>query len=403
MKKITLLALCAFWFPVQAQNNCNSALTAVAGINQAGMITGTQLPTPDCSGDDPFINAATWYKFTATQTGFVTISSHLPQSQAVDTRLHVFSGVCGELTCVGFNDDVSINMPGSQVTFPAIAGTTYYFVWDDYWTDEAFAFTIAQNIVNCPSELPYVEDFSDSGIFEACYARVDGDGSGLSFALGDGPDLTGDGIEDNVVLNILNPGGAKNDWLFSPEFLFEQGATYEIIAFFNVFDTDGEDIRFVIADQPSSGASFMQEIGSFPQTVEVGETEQELYDQAYAPVMQFVAPATGNYRFGMNVTTPAPNGFAVLFGYSITQIMNTDSWSTAAVKLFPNPTSGMLNLSASQNIDEVSVYNLLGQQIFTKATSSETVAIDVSALSAGTYLVRVRSGQLWSNAKFVKQ
>src|SRR5690606_12852845 len=196
---------------------------------------------------------------------------------------------------------------------------------------------------------------------------------------------------------------SKNDWLFSPEFLFEQGATYEIIPFFNVFDTDGEDIRFVIADQPSSGALFMQEIGSFLQTVSVGETEQELYDQAYAPVMEFVAPATGNYRFGMNVTTPAPNGFAVLFGYSITQIMNTESWNTAVVRLFPNPTSGTLNLSASQSLDEVSVYNLLGQKVHAQTASAQTVAVDVSALSAGTYIVRARSGQNWTNAKFVKQ
>src|SRR5690606_13716205 len=127
MKKITLLALCAFWFPVQAQNNCNSALTAVAGINQVGMITGTQLPNPDCSDDDPFINAANWYRFTATQSGFITISSNVYQTRYVHRQHNVLSGDYGTLTYICFNLDASINLPGSQVTFPAIAVTTYYF------------------------------------------------------------------------------------------------------------------------------------------------------------------------------------------------------------------------------------------------------------------------------------
>lgn len=403
MKKITLLAFCAFWFPIQAQNNCATALTATVGVNETGTISGTQLPNPDCSNNDPFFMAANWYKFTASQSGFITISSVLPENNGTDTRLHVFSGACGALVCLGFNDDFTLMEPGSKVTFPAIAGQTYYFAWDDYWTDESFFFTLTESTVNCPDTLPYVEDFSDGVVFEACYAPVDGDGSGLSFVLATGPDFTGDGIEDNFVVNILNPSGAKDDWLFSPEFTFEAGSTYEIIPYFNVLNSTGEDISFVVADEASGSSSFLEVLGSFAQAQPVGETNQELYDNAYAPVYAFTPPQTGTYRFGMHVHTPMGNGFTVLFGYSITQIMNTGSWESSVVRLYPNPTSGQITITSQHTIDEVEVFNLLGQKVLLKSLSAQSSMLDVSALSSGTYILRARSGQGWSQSKFIKQ
>lgn len=60
----------------------------------------------------------------------VTTCSNVPVL-AVNTKLFVYSGTCGNFTCVGNNDDVSTggcstNPLASTVTFPTVLGTTYY-------------------------------------------------------------------------------------------------------------------------------------------------------------------------------------------------------------------------------------------------------------------------------------
>jgi hypothetical protein len=69
----------------------------------------------------------------------------------------------------------------------------------------------------------------------------------------------------------------------------------------------------------------------------------------------------------------------------------------------PNPTSSILNISSSEIINEVSVMNLLGQQIMTKKTNSTDVQIDLSSLAAATYFVRVVSDEKEKTVKVIKK
>ncbi|WP_034259753.1 T9SS type A sorting domain-containing protein, partial [Aequorivita capsosiphonis] len=56
---------------------------------------------------------------------------------------------------------------------------------------------------------------------------------------------------------------------------------------------------------------------------------------------------------------------------------------------YPNPTSGSLSLSSVNTIDSVSIFNLLGQKVMDvniEATASE---VNLSGLTAGTYIMHV--------------
>lgn len=150
MKKTTLLLLLMLPMLNIAQSTCATALSVTTGTYTNTGITGTQLPTPDCSDEEDAPFAADWYSYTATSAQPVTISASLPENLAefVDTRLHVYSGTCGALSCVGFSDDLDLENDNytSEVTFTPVAGATYYFAWDDYWYffDTTFTFTVSQ-------------------------------------------------------------------------------------------------------------------------------------------------------------------------------------------------------------------------------------------------------------------
>ncbi len=56
---------------------------------------------------------------------------------------------------------------------------------------------------------------------------------------------------------------------------------------------------------------------------------------------------------------------------------------------YPNPTNGVLNLTSADNIEKVTLYNVLGQMVITERVNATSSQVDVSKLSTGTYLMKV--------------
>ena len=83
--------------------------------------------------------------------------------------------------------------------------------------------------------------------------------------------------------------------------------------------------------------------------------------------------------------------------------LSNEDFALNGLKVFPNPVNNKLNFSLEKEITTVSVYNLLGQEILSKSLSNNETSIDVSNLSAGTYLVRVTSDNEIKTLKIIKE
>ncbi|MFA7688371.1 MAG: T9SS type A sorting domain-containing protein, partial [Moheibacter sp.] len=59
------------------------------------------------------------------------------------------------------------------------------------------------------------------------------------------------------------------------------------------------------------------------------------------------------------------------------------------ITLYPNPTTGIINLQTQQKVNSVSVYNLMGQKVSFHPLNKENTSIDISNLSSGIYFVEV--------------
>lgn len=70
---------------------------------------------------------------------------------------------------------------------------------------------------------------------------------------------------------------------------------------------------------------------------------------------------------------------------------------------YPNPVEGTLNLSYINDLSSVEIYDLLGQCVVNKVLSQNAAQVDMSALSAGSYLVKVTSGNASKTIKVMKQ
>lgn len=82
----------------------------------------------------------------------------------------------------------------------------------------------------------------------------------------------------------------------------------------------------------------------------------------------------------------------------------TDLQDAAGIDVFPNPTSGRLNLSELDRLSEVIVHNVYGQRLLSFDARNVSGGIDVSSLPAGTYYVDMidRNGIKIQVSKFVK-
>jgi len=83
--------------------------------------------------------------------------------------------------------------------------------------------------------------------------------------------------------------------------------------------------------------------------------------------------------------------------------LSAPSFDNAAFKAYPNPVKDVLKLSYSQDMASVSVFNLLGQQVINKELNASEANVDMSNLSAGTYLVKVTVDNQVKTIKVVKQ
>ncbi|WP_298153318.1 T9SS type A sorting domain-containing protein [Flavobacterium sp.] len=83
--------------------------------------------------------------------------------------------------------------------------------------------------------------------------------------------------------------------------------------------------------------------------------------------------------------------------------LGIDNAAFGSFAAFPNPVKNILKLSNNQEISNVAVLNMLGQQIMVKSINANIGEVDMSNLASGTYFVKVTAENQFKTIKVVKQ
>ncbi len=83
--------------------------------------------------------------------------------------------------------------------------------------------------------------------------------------------------------------------------------------------------------------------------------------------------------------------------------LSNEAFNTSNFSYYPNPVKNILNLSYTQNISSVAVFNLLGQQVVSKLVNANQSQIDMSELPTGAYLVKVTADNQIKTIKVIKE
>jgi len=84
-------------------------------------------------------------------------------------------------------------------------------------------------------------------------------------------------------------------------------------------------------------------------------------------------------------------------------VLNNAQFELKGVTYGPNPVKTNLSIKSNEILDEVSVYNLLGQFINKVKVSNSEVQVNLSSLKSGNYFVKVSSGSSSSTFKIIKE
>lgn len=153
----------------------------------------------------------------------------------------------------------------------------------------------------------------------------------------------------------------------------------------NSLDDDGE--VYVIAEvlNNSTGTDGQQVVGniSVPTDALLGTTRMRVKKTYEGP---FIDPC--NFQAGWGQT----EDYTIEVGGEVGVSENNE---LLEFSYYPNPSSDIVYLQSARRIESVSLYNLFGQEVFSTQVTTEMSSIDVSNLSAGTYILKIiTNGQM---------
>ena len=84
------------------------------------------------------------------------------------------------------------------------------------------------------------------------------------------------------------------------------------------------------------------------------------------------------------------------------QTLGVEDVEILGFTFYPNPTTDILHISAQENIDQICIYNMLGQEVKNSNPVATNFTIDVSNLPAGTYFLKAQIGNHIGTFKIIK-
>jgi hypothetical protein len=72
------------------------------------------------------------------------------------------------------------------------------------------------------------------------------------------------------------------------------------------------------------------------------------------------------------------------------------------LKIYPNPTKDIISLDSEENINEIKVFNLSGQELMVLESQKSHFDIDLSDLASGLYFIKISTDKGSGSYKIMK-
>jgi hypothetical protein len=202
-------------------------------------------------------------------------------------------------------------------------------------------------------------------------------------------DIFATGQAGEVVGSCFNAGVNGSVW-----FTFVAPASGEVTVSTDIVGGTHTDTEVAVYAAPSDCANAAT-LGA-----ELGCTQDNL-DNFLSTVELTGLTAGATYYIQVDRWGTADPGY---FGISVTDAtLSIDNETQNQFTYYPNPVKNTLQLNAQSNIQNVSIFNMLGQEVLRTAPNNIDSTLDMSALQTGAYFVKVTINDRTETVRVIKQ
>ena len=155
---------------------------------------------------------------------------------------------------------------------------------------------------------------------------------------------------------------------------------------------DGPDATATTVDPPGGGTVWCWDLNDTPAVGTGDLLGQTIVSTDATGCLTFVFTSDGSVQ---------REGWEAIVNCATLSTISFDNGR--AFTFFPNPVDNKLTLVAGKQIENVTIYNILGAQVATLSPNSLTKDVDTSKLTAGTYFVQVTVEGITDTIKIIKQ
>jgi hypothetical protein len=83
--------------------------------------------------------------------------------------------------------------------------------------------------------------------------------------------------------------------------------------------------------------------------------------------------------------------------------LKTPGFEISNLRYYPNPVQDLLTVDYSENIENVQMFNMLGQMVYNRNTNASKVTIEMTNMAAGNYILQVTVNGITKNVKVIKK
>ena len=278
----------------------------------------------------------------------------------------------------------------------------------DYATTGAavdVAFCLEEYTPPAPIVPTYSEDFTTyppNRWTEASGAFMMPSGTSSGFTSDDFGNDTGHANGKSARVNIFGTG--TDEYMISPDFNLS-GATYYLnfdIAYTGFSNSNpasfGADdyVSLLVTQDNGTTWTELTRWDSGSTVSNTGEAATEIVLSGYGAEVQFAF-------YAFSDTSNEDNNFYVDNFQITTTTLGVVRDTIDNFLLFPRTVKDIVSFSSLEKVDKITIYNIMGQEVYTQRPNLLSSSLDLSSLSSGMYIVKVQVGNNLGSYKIIKE
>ena len=336
--------------------------------------------------------------------GAAAITWDAPSSGIAPTEYEVFWGTTsGDLTSIGV-----IDAPTTTANILGLSyGATYYYsVVPQNGASLAVGCTeYSLTIENAP--IPFSTDFTN---YPAGFTESEGPFGAPDATDNDSAWDTSDFLNDATLgkgakVNIY--GTSRDEYLISPTFDLSAGTHYlNIDAGITDWNGTGADAGGMDVDEDYVSLVFSEDDGATWSELYRWDSTSGLTNASQAMPEVSISSTSSTAKFALYAysgVSGADYDFHVTNFQVTTTTLGTATNILEGFSLYPTIVKEELNFRSQNNVEAITVFNLLGQKVFSGAPNTNNSSINLSNLRPGVYVVKVSAEGKIGSYKIIKE